>query len=312
MFYDIFGNVVSSSGSSDLGVVNYATFTNDEKESARQATLTYKGRKLYPYSYPQQRKDFIRNYGGKIGLFLGDSYTAMGAKNITQFGEKHDLVIDNRGFVSSTIAGSSDNVTVGYHAFWVRLDEALKEYENGKVIDDVTYTLNDIAFIHIMGGANDWNTVNSEVDRLGKGANETNKETLYGALNYIFSTCLSKCTNADIVVTLQPTNYATSIPISEKEVQNVGFDTLAQAQEMSDAQYSVYLMTRKERIVREMAERYGIPINDCCFNWYNPCNETYAKMYWQSDKLHLTDDGNKQLFNVDLERVVNNLVHSEY
>lgn len=285
-FYNRNGSTIEvGGGSSDFGVAEYALFNDNDESSARQATLTYQGKKLYPKNYPEQRIEKIKKYGGKVAIFLGDSYTAMGHSYITEFCERHDLVCDNRGLASSTIAGSEDKITVGYHAFWVRLNEALAEYENGKVIDGATYALEDIAFIHIMGGANDWYTVDETqgINRLGDITSE-NKEQLYGACKYIFATCLSKCQKADIVVTLQPTN-------GENGSNN-------------------YAMALKENIVRECAEMYGLPINDCRFKWFNTSNNEDLATYWQSDNLHMTEKGNDRLFNVDLEKVVNNLPFS--
>lgn len=281
--YDINGNVIESSGtSSDFGVTGYDTFTDNDGNSARQAILTYQGKRLYPKNYPEQRTDNIKNYGGKVGLFIGDSYTVMASSYITAFCERHNLVCDNRGFASSTIAGSEDKVSVGYHAFWVRLNEALAEYRTGKTINGVTYYLTDIAFIHFMGGANDWYTVDKEqgIDRLGDITSE-NKEQLYGACKYIFSTLLTECPKADIVVTLQPTNV--------------------------NGDNNNYAMALKEKIVRECAELYSLPINDCRFDWFNATNTEDLAKYWNADKLHLSNDGNNRLWNVDLERTVNNL-----
>ena len=65
-------------------------------------------------------------------------------------------------------------------------------------------------------------------------------------------------------------------------------------------------MQLKEGVVREMAERYGLPICDCIFEWYNPSNPIEATKYWQSDKLHLTADGHQAVID-KLEKVVNNL-----
>ena len=67
-----------------------------------------------------------------------------------------------------------------------------------------------------------------------------------------------------------------------------------------------YIMMRKEVIVKEMAERYGLPICDCCFEWYNPNRANEAIKYWQSDKLHLTSEGHQAVID-KLEKVVNNL-----
>ncbi len=284
--YDGNGNVIEiSGGTSGFDVTDYAIFTDNDGVSARQAVLTYQGKRLYPKNYPEQRVDNVKNYGGKVGIFLGDSYTAMGSSYVTAFCERHNLVCDNRGLASSTIAGSEDKVTVGYHAFWVRLDEALTEYRNGKIINGVTYYLSDIAFIHFMGGANDWWTVDEEqgINRLGDITSE-NKEQLYGACKYIFSTFLAECQKADIVVTLQPTN--------------------------ANGASNNYAMHLKENIVRECAELFSLPINDCRFSWFNAMNPEDLAQYWQSDNLHLSDDGNDRLWNVDLENTVNNLKFS--
>ena len=304
--YDINGSQISGGGTSDFSVTDYKSFTDNSDSPARQGVLTYQGKKFYPTNFEEQRHDIIKKYDGGIMLTLGDSYTAYMNTLFTSFAEKHGLVQDNRGLASSTIAGSEDGTTVGYHAFWVRLNEAIQEYTGGHQIGDITYHLEDVKLIHFMGGANDWSTVNGEINRLGTGPQETNPETLYGACNYIFGKFLSEFPNADIIVTLQPVNYANTVPTEEDGAKNVGFDSLEQAKRMTDAQYSSYLMMRKEVIVREMAERYGLTICDCCFDWYNPINPDEAAKYWQSDKLHLTADGHQAIID-ELEKVVNNM-----
>ena len=307
--YDGNGNPINISsggtGSGDFGVTDYATY-EDDNGSARQGKLTYQGKTFYPITNQAQRQDKVRMYDGGVMLTLGDSYTAYMNSFFDTFATKHGLVQDNRGLASSTIAGSEDGITVGYHAFWVRLNTAIAEYRAGRTINGTTYNLDDVKLITFMGGANDWSTVNSTVNRLGTGANETNRETLYGACNYIFRTLLDTFPNADIVVILQPVNYASTVPTTEDGATAVGFNNLAQAQEMNNAQYSSYLMMRKEVIVREMAERYGLPICDCCFEWYNPNRANEATKYWQTDKLHLTADGHQAVID-KLEKVVNNL-----
>lgn len=306
--YDYNGNQIQGVGGSDFSVSNYSAFTDNEG-NARQGTLLYKGNRLYPYNYQNQRADIIKKYDGGVMLTLGDSYTAYMNNKFNEFAEKHGLVQDNRGLASSTIAGSEDGITVGYHPFWVRLNEAIQQYKSGHVINGKTYYLSDIMLIHFMGGANDWDAINSEINRLGTGPQETNPETLYGACNYIFGKFLSDFSNADVIATIQPVNYAKTVPSDEEGAKNVGFDSLEQAQRMTDAQYSSYLMMRKEAIVKEMAERYGLPINDCCFEWYNPQRQGEAEKYWQSDKLHLTDAGHDEIIR-GLENVLNNLKFS--
>lgn len=281
---DYDGNPIAVGGSaaSDFGVTEYAQFTDDSGNSARQAVLTYQGRSLYPRNYPQQRLDFIRNYGGGVLFALGDSYTAMGHTYFSAFAEKHGLVCDNRGVGSSTIAGSTTNA-IGYEPFHERLDEAIAQYQAGHTINGVTYTAEDVKLVTFMGGANDWSTVDSSqgIDRLGTPESE-DKEQLYGACKYIFAKLLSAFPNADIVVILQP---------SSKAKGN-------------------YVMWLKERIVRDMAEMHGLPVCDCCFAWFNPENPADEAKYWnQDDHLHMSSAGNEAIF-AKLEKTVNNLTDS--
>lgn len=281
-FYDGNGNVIEIGGgvvASGFGVTEYALFTDNDGTSARQAILTYDGKRLYPKNYPEQRKDNIKVYDGGVMLTLGDSYTAyMNTNFFSPFATKHGLVQDNRGLASSTIAGTTDG-TVGYKPFWNRLDTAVSEYTSGKTINGTTYKLEDIKLITFMGGANDWSTVNESqgINRLGTPESE-DKSQLYGACKYIFNTLLSKFPNADIVVILQP----------------------------SSASKGNYEMHLKESIVKECANMYSLPICDCCFEWYNPSNPNDANVYWQSDNLHLTDAGHQAIIN-KLEKVLNNL-----
>ena len=288
-FYDGNGNAIEISGgssgtSSDFDVTRYSTF-DDNEGSARQATLTYQGKRLYPIITPNQIADKIKKYNGGVMLTLGDSYTAYMKNHFDAFATKHGLIQDPRGLASSTIAGSADGSTVGYHAFWVRLDEAIAQYQadGGYILNGTAYTCDDVKLVTFMGGANDWTTVDESqgINRIGSGINETNKEILYGALNYRFPTLLSTFKNADIVVILQPSN-------PNKGVQQM------------------YL---KENIVREMAELYSLPITDCCFGWHQHTNLLDQAKYWQEDKLHLTTLGHDDVI-ADLEKTVNNLRYS--
>ena len=249
--------------------------------------------------------DQVKQYNGGVMLTIGDSYTAYMNSLFSDFAEKHGLVQDNRGVASSTIAGDLSG-SVGYQPFWNRIDTAITEYTSGHTINDSVYNLEDVKLITFMGGANDWDTVNETTNRLGNGVNTTDKNTLYGALNYCFNALLKNFPNADIVCILQPTNYVNTVPTTEDAAKNVGFESLEQVQAMDDSQYSVYLMQRKERIVRIMAEQYGIPICDCCFDWFNPCNPHDAEKYWSNDKLHLNTDGHEAVID-KLEKTVNNL-----
>lgn len=276
---DYFGNPITSggNGASDFGVADYDLFTEPDGTGARTATLTYQGKRLFPNNYPEQRKDFVRVYNGGVMFALGDSYTAMGHTYFTAFAQAHGLVCDNRGVGSSTIAGSTVNA-VGYKPFHERLDAAIAEYQAGYTIDGVTYHPEDVKLVTFMGGANDWSTVDTSqgIDRLGTPESE-DKEQLYGACKYIFATLLATFPNADIVVILQPSNLA-----------------------------RVFAHWQKERIVRDMAELYSLPVCDCCFEWYNPTNPNDLATIWADDQLHMTGKGNEAIF-AKLEHTVNNL-----
>lgn len=280
--YDGSGNPIEVSGSSSsaFDVTDYAIFTDDSGNNARQAVLTYQGKKLYPKNYSAQRLDFVKDYGGGVMLTLGDSYTAMGSSYFDTFAVRHGLVQDNRGVGSSTIAGTTDG-EVGFQPFWNRLDTAIAQYqaEGGYTISENAYTADDVKLVTFMGGANDWYTVDAEqgIDRIGNIQSE-DKAQLYGALNYIFPTMQTAFPNADIVVILQPFGNG-------------------------------YAMRLKEGIVKEMAEMYGIPVCDCAFEWYSQSNPNDLATYWQADKLHQTADGNQAIM-AKLEKVVNNLPFS--
>lgn len=275
--YDGYGNLIESNGSIALGVTDYGTFTDNDGVSSREAVLTLDGKRLYPKNYQNQRLDKIKMYDGGVMFTLGDSYTAYMNTFFNTFATKHGLIQDNRGLASSTIAGSEDGSTVGYKAFWTRLNEAITQYQSGYTINGTSYNCEDVRLITFMGGANDWTTVNETINRIGDITSE-NKEQLYGACKYIFDTLLATFPNADIVVILQPSNKA-------------------------KGNYTMHLV---ESVVKECANMYGLPICDCIFEWYNPSNPTELLKYWQSDELHLTDAGHQAVID-KLETVVNNL-----
>lgn len=278
--YDINGNEITVSGSaaSKFDVTKYSAFTDADGVSARQAVLTYDGKRLYPINYTEQRMDTVKTYGGGVMIALGDSYTSMGASYFSAFAEKHGLVCDNRGVASSTIAGSADG-TVGFRPFWNRLDIAIGQYqaEGGYTIDGIAYTPEDVKLFVMMGGTNDWYTVDESqgIDRIGS-PDSTNKEQFYGALRYIFDTVPTAFPNADFIVILQP-------------VSGNDGNTVARL---------------KQGIIRDMA--IGATICDCCYEWYNPSNPTELATYWREDKLHMTAAGNEAIM-AKLEKTVNNL-----
>jgi hypothetical protein len=276
--YDVNGNEVGGGGgeSSAFGVTDISIY-NDGKSNERQAFITYNGKKLYPFNNQAQRTLKPKMYNGGLLLALGDSYTAMASSNFDTFAEDHGLVCENLGEANTTIAGSADGSTVGYHPFWKRLDEEIASFP--KTINGTTYQLSDIKLIVFMGGANDWWTVNEQVDRLGD-PTSTDKEQLYGACKYIFETFSTTFPQADVICILQPSNV--------------------------NGENNNYAMWLKERIVRDCAEMYHIPICDCIFDWYSPVNPTDLATYWKSDNLHLNSEGEIKLFE-KLEDTLNSL-----
>lgn len=271
--YDGNGNVIDAG---NFGVTDYHVY-NDGVSDEREALLTYQGKKLYTMNHGNQRLNKPKMYNGGVMIALGDSYVSMGNNPFSNFASAHGLVLDNLGYASSTIAGSEDGITVGYHAFWKRFDTEIASFP--KTINGNTYTLNDVKLITMIGGANDWWTVSESVDRLGD-PTSTDKEQLYGACKYIFEKMYSTFPNADIIIILQPSNAAS--------------DT------------SNYAMWLKENIVKDCAEMYSLPVCDCRFNWHSPVNPSDLAAYWQNDHLHLNDKGYESMM-ASLENTLNTL-----
>jgi lysophospholipase L1-like esterase len=267
--YDVKGDEVSgSAGGMD---VTGLSFYNDGTSTERQGILTYAGHKLYPVNQRTQRKLRPKIYNGGLLIALGDSYTAMASGNFTSFAAEHGLVCDNLGVGSSTIAGTAGGASeiVGYQPFWNRLDTEIASFP--KTIGEQTYQLTDVKLVIVMGGANDWYTVNPEqgINRLGD-PTSTDKAQLWGAIKYIFETLYATFPTADIICILQPSNVK--------------------------AAESNYAMWLKEGIIRDAAEMYAIPICDCRFDWYSPVNATDRATYWDEDNLHLSSAGKTKLF----------------
>lgn len=277
--YDINGVEIASGGteSSGFDVTDYALFTDNEG-SARQAILTYKGKRLYPKNYNDQRLDKIKIYNGGLMISLGDSYTAYLNKFFDAFAVKHGLVQKNVGLASSKIARPEGEGQDTIKSFVTRLDELIASFPI--TISGKTYATTDVKLITFMGGANDWTTIDTEkgIDRIGD-RYSTDKGQIYGATKYCLETLQKTFPSADIIVILQPNNG-----------NNTDF----------------CVMEMKENIVKECAEMYSLSICDCCFNFYSPSNPTELSKYWQSDKLHLNADGHQKLID-KLEVTLNTL-----
>lgn len=277
--YNRDGTVLEVGGAtSDFGVTEYNVFEDNDGVSARQAVLTYQGKRLYPKNYKDQRIDKVKVYDGGLMITLGDSYTAYLNTFFDTFATKHGLIQKNVGLASSKIARPEGEGLDTIKSFVTRLDELIASFPI--TINDVTYEIADVKLITFMGGANDWTTVDESegIDRIGD-RYSTDKGQIYGATKYCLQTLQETFPSADIIVILQPNNA-------------------------NNADFCV--MELKENIVKECAEMFSLPICDCCFDFYSPSNPTELAKYWQTDKLHLSNDGHQALVD-KLDKFVNNL-----
>ena len=230
---------------------------------------------------------------GGVWIGFGDSYTVYADSYFKSLATKYEMIYDGQGKVSSTICGDEGG-NKGFEPFWQRMNTFISHYTgNGQTIDGNTYTTNDVKLITFMGGAN---------DGFGKDTwlgSPTSKDTnyIYGSLNYIFGKLTETFPNAEIIVILQPANYNYKVSsiTTHEEAQIVGFDSLTELQTLTDYEYSQYAMTRKEKCVKEIAEKFGFHIVDCIFDWYNVVNPTHRSLYWKTDKIHLTALGSSEL-----------------
>lgn len=277
--YDINGNEIASGGasSSDFGVTNYALF-NDNEGSARQAVLTYQGKRLYPKNYKDLMIDKIKVYDGGLMITLGDSYTAYLNSFFDTFAAKHGLIQKNVGLASSKIARPEGEGQDTIKSFVTRLDELIASFPI--TINDISYEISDVKLITFMGGANDWTTIDESqgIDRIGD-RYSTDKGQIYGATKYCMQTLQTTFPTADIICILQPNNANNS---------------------------DFCVMELKENIVKECAEMFSLPICDCCFDFYSPSNPDELAKYWNTDKLHLSVDGHQALID-KLETTLNTL-----
>lgn len=233
------------------------------------------------------------NLEGGVWIGFGDSYTVYADTYFKSIASKYGMIYDGQGKVSSTICGDVEG-NKGFAPFWQRMNTFISNYTgNGQTIDNIKYTADQVKLITFMGGAN---------DGFGKDTwlgSPTSKDTnyIYGALNYIFGKLTENFPNAEIIVILQPANYNYKVSSisNDASAQTVGFTNLAELQTLSDYEYSQYAMTCKEKCVKEIAEKFGFHIVDCIFNWYNVVNPTHRKLYWNTDKIHLTSLGSSEL-----------------
>lgn len=202
------------------------------------------------------------------------------------------MIYDGQGKVSSSVCGD-DTGNKGFAPFHSRMDAIIASYTGaGQIIDGVAYAAGDVKLITFMGGANDgfgrenWLGSPSSMDTM----------YLHGACNYMFRRLHESFPNARIICILQPANYSDKMEYSDDATaQALGFASLAELQTWDIYSFGQYKMETKERAVKACAERFGIRIVDCIFDWYSVVNPTQRAKYWNTDKIHLSATGSQAL-----------------
>lgn len=272
--------------------------TINDEESSTLKTLSSK--KIYNLLGKSEMKA-KENLQGGVWIALGDSYTVYADSHFKTIAEKYGIIYDGQGKVSSTVCGDECG-NKGFSPFWNRMNGFISNYTgNGQVIGEATYKAEDVKLITFMGGAN---------DGFGKDTwlgSHTSMDTnyIYGACNYIFRKLQENFPNAQIICILQPSNYSDKMEYdSDETAQTLGFKNLAELQTWDIYSFGQYKMETKERAVKECAERFGIPIVDCIFDWYSVVNPMHRSKYWNTDKIHLSSLGSQELANkLELEIV---------
>lgn len=229
---------------------------------------------------------------GGVWIALGDSYTVYADSYFKALAEKYGMAYDGQGKVSSTVCGDEGG-NKGFSPFWQRMNSFIANYTGGgQTIDNVVYTADDVKLITFMGGANDgfgrdtWLGSHTSMD--------TNY--IYGACNYMFRKLHESFPNARIICILQPANYSDVMNYTDDATaQTLGFASLAELQKWDVYSFGQYKMETKERAVKECAERFGIHIVDCIFDWYSVVNPAQRAKYWNADKIHLSNAGSAAL-----------------
>ena len=229
---------------------------------------------------------------GKVMIAIGDSYTAKwpsgGGAKLEALAAKYGMIFDNRGVKGATICVRPDD---DYRRLYKITDTVVSDYTNGKTISGTAYYADDVAVITFMGGAND---DPAPAEWIGDGLHNTENTLIYGSLNHIFSALQETFTNAKIICITQPANYASSASgiATDARAQALGFDSLAEAQEMSDAQITSFFMFQKETAVYNCAVAYGLPIVDMFHEFPSVHNPENRSTYWANgDALHLSQAG---------------------
>lgn len=227
----------------------------------------------------------------KVFIAIGDSYTEGLDINYTAIANNYGLYFDNRGRVSASVAERIEGNEPAKRMPNI-VDRIVSDYtsESGYYIGGKYHFADDVALITFMGGVNDANGI---ANRLGTGIHDTERTLMYGALNYMFSILQETFVNATILCVTQPPSYNHQVSEikTDSYAQEIGFDNMAEAQVMTDVQLSTYCLSIKENIIKNMAWAYGLPILDLYTEFPTVHNANNRAKYWNSDKLHLTDNG---------------------
>lgn len=266
----------------------YVPVVADEERNNIKVLSSEKIRADYGMDFLKAREAL----SGGVWIALGDSYTVYADNNFKALAEKYGMAYDGQGKVSSTVCGDEGG-NKGFSPFWKRMDGFIANYTgSGQTIDGATYTADDVKLITFMGGAN---------DGFGKDTwlgSRTSMDTnyIYGSCNYIFRKLRENFPNASIICILQPANFSDEMNYTDDATaQTLGFASLAELQTWDIYSFGQYKMETKERAVKECAERFGIHIVDCIFDWYSVVNPTHRSTYWSTDAIHLSSAGTAAL-----------------
>lgn len=216
----------------------------------------------------------ITALSGKTVICMGDSYTTGMSAIYTALFSKYGATVDNRGVVSSSIAGDTAG-SKGFSPMWNRTNNVCAEYTEAE-------TAANVGAIIFMGGANDGF---GSTTWLGSGINDKDTNHVYGAMHSILKAFRSTF-DCPIFVILQPyfPNGATpDTSASEETAALLGFESVEQMLTFDATEYAAYSMQKKQRVVKEMAEYYNCHIVDCCSEWHSIFRTSERTTYWKND-----------------------------
>lgn len=225
-------------------------------------------------SAPASSPTTISALDGKTVICMGDSYTAGMSAIYSALFAKYGATVDNRGVVSSSIAGDTAG-SKGFSPMWNRTATVCSAYTTAG-------RENNVGAIVFMGGANDGFGTSTW---LGSGINDKDTGHIYGAMHSILKAFRTSF-DCPIFVILQPCfpNGATPDTSASDTIANLlGFDSAEQMLSFDADEYAAYAMGRKQRVVKAVAEFYNCHVIDCCFDWLSIFRPSQRAAYWNAD-----------------------------